>query len=376
MAANTSIEWTDATWPVIAGCKEISPGCANCYSARLTATRLRHTPKYRGLAVIGANGHPRFTGESRLAREHLHWPMKWRAPRRIFVADMSDLFYERVTDGEIMDVFRVISGCPLHTFQILTKRPERMAEWFRKWADVAEPGAEWDAKLVRGPAEVRAAHSSARSRLFADMIEGWGTPPDGAAYPSYDWMEGPRWWPAIFHNAWLGVSVEDRKHGLPRIDALRRIPAAVRFLSIEPLLEDLGTIDLSGIHQVIVGGESGPGARPMHPDWARSIRDQCVAARVSFFFKQWGHHAPWLDESRFTHSGAEEREHVWLAPNGDHGACWIIDDDGSWSNWTGEPPMGPDGITTTAAVLAPIGKKRAGRILDGRTWDEFPTVRS
>ena len=120
------------------------------------------------------------------------------------------------------------------------------------------------------------------------MLDRWGKPPPGAAFPTYDWVQGMRWWPDALPNVWLGVSVEDRKYGLPRIDILRETPAAVRFLSIEPLLEDIGPLDLRGIHWVIVGGESGPGARPLQPEWVLPIRDQCAEQGVPFFFKQWG----------------------------------------------------------------------------------------
>jgi protein gp37 len=344
VADNTSIEWTDASWPVTAGCKEISPGCANCYAAKLTATRLKHTPKYRGLAVIGANGHPHFTGESRLAREHLGWPLQWREPRKIFVADMSDLFYDAVTDAEIIEVFDVMRQCERHTFQLLTKRAARMRDL------------------------------CGRLRFDGSANDG-----NGRTWLSPDANNHDGGWPLIRMDwLWYGVSVENRAT-LHRIDELRAMPCKTRFLSFEPLLEDLGVIDLTGIHQVIVGGESGGnGSRPMHPVWVRSIRDQCIAAGVAFFFKQWGHYAPFVDPSRFTHCGAEDRAHTWLDANGDSGACWIVDDDGSWSNWTGDPPSGgADGtVADSVAIMSPVGKKRAGRILDGRTWDEFPAVRT
>ncbi len=179
----------------------------------------------------GVPGHPYEQGfDLRLVPEKLPEPFRWRTPRRVFVNSMSDLFHEGVPDAYIADVCRVMASANWHTYQVLTKRATRLR----------------------------------------------------------DMLTGPLASAAALPNVWWGVSVEDRRHGLPRIDALRAAPASVRFLSIEPLLEDLGTLDLTGIGWVIVGGESGHGARPMHPEWVRSIRDQCAAAGVPFFFKQWG----------------------------------------------------------------------------------------
>lgn len=275
MSNDSLIEWTDATWNPVRGCEKVSPGCKHCYAETFAE-------RFRGVA-----GHAYERGfDPRLVREQLHAPLGWRRPRRVFVNSMSDLFGEFVPDGYVLDVWRVMAECRHHTFQILTKRAERMAAWLAKWADREEPGGSVEPIMARGPAAVRVAHRSGRARLFADMIEGWGAPPPGAAYPLFDWAEGMRWWPTVLRNVQLGVSVEDRKYGLPRIDHLRKVPAAVRFLSIEPLLEDLGELDLSGIHWVIVGGESGHGARPMEEDWVRSLRDQCAAAGVPFFYKQ------------------------------------------------------------------------------------------
>ena len=219
MSHQTSIEWTDATWNPVRGCTKISPGCTHCY-AETFAERFRGVP-----------GHPYEQGfDLRLVPEKLTEPLRWRAPRMVFVNSMSDLFQDEVSDDYIVSVARVMQRANWHTFQVLTKRSARLASLLQN--------------------ELRFAAES--------------------------------------RHIWWGVSVENRKHGLPRVDDLRSAPAAVRFLSIEPLLEDLGNLDLSGVHWVIVGGESGPGARPMDPDWVLSIRDQCRAARVPFFFKQWG----------------------------------------------------------------------------------------
>jgi protein gp37 len=215
----TTIEWTDHTWNPIRGCTKISPGCAHCY-AETFAERFRGVP-----------GHPYAQGfDLRLVPGKLAEPLRWAAPRMIFVNSMSDLFHRDVPDDYIEAVCRVMQRARWHTFQVLTKRSERLRDLLG-------------------------------SRLaFA------------AAEP----------------HIWWGVSVEDRVHGLPRVEHLRAAPAGLRMLSVEPLLEDLGPLDLDGIGWIILGGESGPGARPLKPAWVASIRDQCHRAGVPFFFKQWG----------------------------------------------------------------------------------------
>lgn len=219
MSGTSSIEWTDATWNPVRGCTKISPGCAHCY-AETFAERFRGVP-----------GHPYERGfDTRIVPEKLAEPLRWPKPKSIFVNSMSDLFHVNVPDGYVEQVARVMEAANWHTYQVLTKRAERMRD-------------------------ALGSHLS-----FASALE----------------------------HVWWGVSVENRKHGLPRVDALREAPAALRFLSIEPLLEDLGELDLSGIHWVIVGGESGPGARPMREEWVVSLRDRCRTADVPFFFKQWG----------------------------------------------------------------------------------------
>jgi protein gp37 len=219
MSNFTKIEWTDHTWNPIRGCTNISPGCAHCY-AETFAERFRGVP-----------GHPYEQGfDLRKVPAKLAEPLRWPGPRMVFVNSMSDLFHRDVSDAYIETVCRVMELARWHTFQVLTKRSERLRE------------------LLLG-------------RLgFA----------------------------ASLPHVWWGVSVEDRAHGLPRIEHLRSAPAGLRMLSVEPLLEDLGPLDLSGIGWVIAGGESGPGARPMAGEWVASIRDQCQAADVPFFFKQWG----------------------------------------------------------------------------------------
>ncbi len=219
MSLTSRIEWTDATWNPVRGCTKISPGCKHCY-AETFAERFR-----------GVKGHPYEQGfDLRLVPEKLFDPLRWRKPRTIFVNSMSDLFHEQVPDSYIAEVCKVMLLASWHTYQVLTKRSQRL-----------------------------------RELLSSDLR-----------------------FAALQRHIWWGVSVDDCKHGLPRIEDLRRSPAGVRFLSIEPLLEDLGQINLAGISWVIVGGESGPGARPMLQQWVISIRDQCKRAGVPFFFKQWG----------------------------------------------------------------------------------------
>lgn len=233
MADKSKIEWTQATWNPVRGCTKISPGCKHCYAERF-AERFRGTPN-----------HPYEQGfDLRLVPELLEQPLKWEEPRLIFVNSMSDLFHKDVPDEYIEMVFDVMGKASHHTFQVLTKRSERLSELAPKLP-----------------------------------------------------------WP---NNVWQGVSVENQKYAY-RIDHLRKIPAAIRFLSVEPMIGPVQP-DLDGIHWVIAGGESGPGAREMKPDWVRDLRDSCLECDVAFFFKQWGG----------------------------------------------------------------VQKKKAGRVLDGRTWDDLP----
>lgn len=215
MTTISKIEWTERTWNPTVGCTKVSPGCKHCYAEGM-AGRLRamKTPGYeRGFELT-------------VLPQRLQDPLKRKIPTTYFVNSMSDLFHEEVPFSYIDQVFAVIAQAKQHTFQILTKRSERMAEYFQ-----------------------------------------------GKAAPT---------------NAWMGVSVEDRKYGVPRINHLRQVNASIRFLSVEPLLDDVGLLDLTDIHWVIVGGESGPRARPMMPEWVDAIREQCETAEVAFFFKQWG----------------------------------------------------------------------------------------
>jgi protein gp37 len=245
MASRSAIEWTEVTWNPTTGCDRISPGCDHCYALTL-ARRLKAMgqPKYQN------DGDPRTSGPGFRITVHasaLVQPYTWPGRRVVFVNSMSDLFHVDVPDHYIDSVFGVMHLADWHVYQVLTKRAERMQAVLSRRSDRGHP---------REP------------------------------------------------HIWLGVSVENRKHGLPRLDHLRETPAAIRFLSVEPLLEDLGELDLDGIDWVIVGGESGPGARPMHAEWVMSIQQQCVDAGVPFFFKQWGG----VQKSRF---GRELEGRTW-----------------------------------------------------------------
>jgi protein gp37 len=245
VAITSPIEWTEATWNPVAGCSVLSPGCTNCYAMRMAERlELMGQPKYAGL-TRRSGGRAKWTGRVNVDAASLGHPRRWARGRRIFVNSMSDLFHDDVPASFVRAVFDVMVETPRHTYQLLTKRADRLAA------------------------------------MAADLP-----------------------WPA---HVWMGVSVETQDY-VARIDHLRRVPAAVRFLSIEPLLGPVESLDLAGIHWVIVGGESGPQARAMQSDWVRPIRDACVTAGVAFHFKQWGG----------------------------------------------------------------TNKKRAGRLLDGRVWDEFP----
>lgn len=365
MADKSAIEWTDATWNPVRGCRRVSRGCENCYAERLAATRLSGPGRpYEGLAEMTPAG-PRWTGVVRLVPELLDQPLRWRRPRRVFVNSMSDMFHEGLTDEQIDQVFAVMAACPQHTFQILTKRPERMLQYARRVA-------------------ASVPHDAVNAAVF-DLAN--------AAHGGF------ASWP--LPNVWLGTSVEDQATADERIPHLLETPAAVRFVSAEPLL---GPVNLGpwidrcrasrhvngwthgwrfdgddpyvvctwcgerrdnltgravgtrrtapGLDWVIVGGESGPGARPMHPGWARSLRDQCQVAGTAFFFKQWGGWAP-------VNQVPMPLEHA--------GRLSAVRPDGTQA--PRDEPVGAG-----AEFIWRAGKHTSGRLLDGRTWDEFPTL--
>lgn len=374
MSTTSKIEWTEATWNPTVGCTHVSPGCDNCYAARLTSGRLRHQPTYAGLAEGG-----KFNGTVRTLADRLDAPLHWRKPRRVFVNSMSDLFHDSIPDEFIARVFAVMAAAPQHTFQVLTKRHARMRSLLTSadfWYEVGR----------------RARHLGYHYDQAANHLA------DGRnIYDTAVW-ERLRCLP----NVWLGVSAEDQKRADLRIPHLAATPAAVRFLSCEPLL---GPIDLTGlathsrgpvahwegrdqinaltgiprdpswtsrpgIDWVIVGGESGKGdgIRPMHPDWARALRDQCRTADVPFFMKQWGEYGPMcktLPDGRYDLSdpGVTVANDGTVYQPGDlaypDGPCY------------GEAIRAGHQRAHLTAMYR-VGKKAAGRELDGRTWDQYP----
>lgn len=250
MSASTSIQWTDATWNPIRGCSVVSEGCKNCYAMKVAARFSDPGMAYEGLALRSP---ARWTGEVRVIERHLLDPIRWQKPRRIFTNSMSDLFHESLPFDAIDRVFAVMALSQSHTFQVLTKRADQLAEYM--------------------------ASRSKRAQFWKDAV------PTGY---TLEW-DGISLVPFPLPNVWLGVSVESPRWK-SRIDTLRKVPAAVRFLSVEPQIDDLGDVDLSGIHWVIQGGESGAGARPFDVAWARRLRDQCDEQGVAYFLKQLGAH--------------------------------------------------------------------------------------
>jgi protein gp37 len=314
MADGTAIEWTDATWNPVTGCSVVSPGCTNCYAMRLAGTRLKHHPTRAGLTIDTKAG-PVWNGQVRLNREALHQPLGWKRPRMIFVCAHGDLFHEAVPDEWIDQVFAVMALCPQHTFQVLTKRSARMRAYIARLAE------RWENLDGEGFGQLAA--DLTRSPCAAGAIE-------EVSFP--------------LPNVWLGVSAEDQRRYDDRRRHLDGTPAALKFWSIEPMLGPINMhIQFVKPDWVIVGGESGPGARPMHPDWARSIRDQCAAADVPFFFKQWG-----------AFRALTKAEHGQAC-----GATLVH----------GADPHDPD------SYMLPAPKKAAGRLLDGVEHSAFPAPR-
>jgi protein gp37 len=332
MADHSKIEWTDASWNPVTGCTKVSDGCKHCYAerdwARLAAPRVKPN-LYTGRDFTDVRCHP----------EKLDIPLHWEKPRRIFVNSMSDLFHESVPDSFIDKVFAVMALADHHIFQILTKRPERMLAWSRREHSRTAP--------VEAMAELYVDHP--------EMAERWPFDSERAH------KLGMNPWPPS--NVWLGVSCEDQATADERIPLLLQTPAAVRWASAEPLLGPIsfegvfanpwggtdGTNALEAIDWVVAGGESGPRARPSHPVWFQSLRNQCQAAGVPFFFKQWGEWAPftYIDENRkaLLRIGYSKHEEERECVVGKHSA---------------------------AINMRRLGKKAAGRTLDGRTWDEYP----
>lgn len=351
--STSRIEWTDATWNPIVGCTRCSPACDHCYAVRM-AHRLGsnpQTPQYKGLTRMTTSG-PDWTGEVRCLPGELSRPLKWRESRRIFVGSMTDLFHPAVPFEFLDRIFAVMALCPQHTFQVLTKRPERM----REYMGLGD----------RGPLEALSKEVGAKQGYLP-----WPLP-----------------------NVWLGTTIWDQDSADRNVSVLLDTQAAVRFVSAEPMLGPVdmdkwigsnggvGRCDVCGqpyseahptsqvharcanqkcprgndgewyasvsyrpsISWVICGGETGPGARPMHPDWVRSLRDQCKGAGVAFFFKSWGEWAPWDDDNWSIPAGADD----------------VLAHDRA--------------IQINGVEFLRVGKKAAGRILDGRTWEQFPEV--
>ena len=351
MGDRTQIEWTDATWNPVRGCSRVSEGCRNCYAERQAIRMAGEGKPYEGLVTSTPNG-PRWTGEVRLVPELLDQPIRWQRPRRIFVNSMSDLFHPSVPFKFIAAVFGVMAKAPHHTFQVLTKRPERAVEFF-SWLGSLEAGA-GEGHWHIGPDLVCMSYAAPHCAAASDPEPPWPLP-----------------------NVWLGTSIEDQKTADERIPHLLKCPAAVRWVSAEPLI---GAVDLTrvssaglgwgcrtfdplnmrksdgealdGLDWIVVGGESGPGARPMHSIWARCLRDQCMEAGVPFLFKQWGRFLP--DEQGPLLSGKCEGMDSNGAPSSDlHSTI----------------PEGPNHLW-----FYPLGKKHTGRELDGRAWTQYPGV--
>jgi protein gp37 len=374
MAENSKIEWTDTTWNPVVGCTRVSAGCDNCYAVTMTKRlEAMGQEKYTGLVNHGKN---HFNGAVRTVEDALPIPLSWRKPRKVFVNSMSDLFHEKVPFEFVDRAFAIMALTPQHTYQVLTKRPDRMAEYFNR-----HNGG------IRFPESLAAELDKIFPSVLVDDL--------GPGGDSIVKREIPGWWDRLNKvegfgaaappNVWIGTSVEDQKTADERIPELLEIPARVRFLSCEPLLgpvdlrcytwqvkclgcnawrgaysetdaargeivcPECGSYDLfesewypddpKPIDWVIAGGESGHNARPMHPDWARSLRDQCQAAGVPFLFKQWGEWAP-----------CENNDELLS-----YGSGLVRTAEGSdWPKWR------------------KIGKHKAGRLLDGRTWDEYP----
>ena len=317
----TKIQWAEETWNPVTGCDKVSPGCKHCY-AELMSARLK------------AMGQKKYSNGFNLTfhADALSAPLHWKRPRMIFVNSMSDLFHEGLADEAIDQVFAVMALCPQHVFMVLTKRADQMRSWFRR--------TEWSVEVPDSCIEFEYSWS----------------PEDGSFFESAH--TGPIAWP--LSNVWLGVSAENQKYANERWAHLRQCPAAVKFISYEPALGplDIDEMRLAGIvHEptrsnhpalpdwVIAGGESGPGARPSNPEWFRSVRDQCEAAGVPFFFKQWGE---------------------WREVNDRDTDQFIALRDGLGGVTYHRDGGGPSMIR--------VKKKVAGRLLDGRTWDQFPEV--
>lgn len=377
MSDKTGIEWTDATWNPVTGCTKVSAGCKHCYAEREWPRMTRLVPAYAGRDFADVRTHA----------DRLDQPLRWRRPRKVFVNSMSDLFHPDVPDEFIDKVFAVMAMSGQHTFQVLTKRPERMREYLEQ-RTASMSADDW---LVSSPVSEAA--------RFVSWECGDPLPGNAPLHLAGNWP---------LSNVWLGVSIEDQTTADERIPLLLDTPAAVRWISAEPLLgpvdlrhlndgkevneidslkpwtweqeidnwrdtsetweEDFsdyyGGIEVTDakgpIHNkidwVVVGGESGPKARPMHPSWVRSMRDQCSEAGVPFLFKQWGEWAP--GENCGGPMTKTEETADWFAEK--------------WSFGTMTPKQSEECHIDDEPLLYRCGKKRAGRLLDGVQHDGYP----
>ncbi len=362
MADKTGIEWTDATWNPLAGCSIVSPACTNCYAMAMAAriermnegahkASMARDPEwgaiakthYAGLTAPSKAG-PVWTGKVALAPDQvLTKPLHWKRPRRIFVNSMSDLFHESVPDEWIDRIFAVMALAPQHTFQVLTKRAKRMREYLA----LGDRRVAWE--IAADPTRDDAFISRADYYRLANWQE---SVPTARVFENRSVFMP---WP--LSNVWLGVTAEDATRFIERVHDLRATPAAKHFISYEPALGSLDGCDVSGLDWVIAGGESGPNARPSHPDWFRSLRDQCAAAGVPFFFKQWGEWETALDR--------EKDDHDWRA---DYSNEFAHRGKMSWINLAGGHGFHGDRFH----VMRRLGKRRAGSLLDGREHKDFP----
>lgn len=320
MSDTSAIEWTDATWPIVAGCEKVSSECKSCYAIR-DSWRLTHNPNPKISAVYAGTVHKvgsqlAWTGLIRPLPDRLDWPSRWKKPRRIFVCNEADLFHPLVPAEFVYAAFCVMAANPWHTFQVLTKHARRAREL------------------------LSTIHHTYDLLIHYENVAG-----DAAPTPALTWP---------LPNIWFGVSAGLQKTWDERVEELGRIPAAVRFVSAEPLLEEIDCGNAfddppedspyGKVNWVIAGGESGSKARPSHPAWFRSLRDQCQLADVPFFFKQWGE---WRIDMDFV-----REKNLWDETR-------IRSTDAHYIE--GHPEL-----------FVKVGKKAAGRQLDGREWNEYP----
>lgn len=387
---NSAISWCDHTQNFWIGCTKVSPGCANCYAETLDRNRFSRTldggTKEAPVSHWGP-GAPRF----RTSAENWKKPLRWdklakaghfveivRSGRiiargdvrrlvkkkdaagawlvqegdkvfkvrpRVFCSSLSDILDAEVDPKTLAEALDIIRRCDGLDWLLVTKRPELWRERITAALEATDP--------------------------FSHL-----------AVWLRQWLEG-----TVRNNVWFGATMEDQPRYDQRWRQLAAIPARYRFISMEPMLGAIDMLPSMPRHAgaegtqsfncpfqwVIVGGESGDKARPMHPDWARSIRDQCATLGVAFHFKQWGSFAPGFDEDRYTHGEGEKKHHIWITRSGESGACWIRDDDGTWDNFTGNPPLGADGnVTDEVAVMHPSSKSAAGHLLDAEERRAFP----